>query len=129
MVKRNFGPTLASDMISTHYDPFDIDALMPLFYKSGGGKDGKGGPVAGTDIILFENQTGGAAIRVKTNIPDTVVVILTNSKKQLHGAVLSNPDFVSDPTSKTIRFIPFITVGVDNWMKRAPEERPCRCFC
>ena len=83
MVIRNFGPTLASDMISTHYDPFDIDALMPLFDKSGGGKDGKGGPVAGTDIILFENQTGGAAIRVKTNIPDTVVVILTNSKKQI----------------------------------------------
>ena len=69
------------DNISTHYDPFDIDALMPLFYKSGSGRDGKGGPVAGTDIILFKDQMGGAAIRVETNILDTVVVILTNSKK------------------------------------------------
>ena len=129
MIIRNFGPTMLSDNIATHYDPFDIDTLMPLVYKSGGGVDGLGGPVAGTDIMLFEKVTGGADVRIKTNIVDTVVVILTNSRKQLHGGVLSKPDFVYDSTAKTTRFIPYITVGVDNWMKRAPDDTPCRCFC
>ena len=129
MIIRNFGPTKLSDNIATHYDPGDVDTLMPLAYKSGGGIDDRGGPVAGTDIILFEGVTGGAAARVKTNIVDTVVVILTNSRTQLHGGVLSEPDFVYDSTAKSIRFIPFITVGVNNRMNRSPEDAPCRCFC
>ena len=88
-----------------------------------------GGPVSSTDIVIFEHKMGGAAIRVKTNMRDVVVVILMNSNQQLHGGVKSGSDFVSDDTAKTTRFIAFITKGIFNWTKRTPGGKPCRCNC
>ena len=124
---RNFGPTKDTDIIATHCDSWDVSTLMPLVYKSGGGKDNLDGPVSSTDIVIFEHAMGGAALRVKTNMRDVVVVILMNSNQQLHGGVKSAPDFVFDDSAITTRFISFITQGVMNWTMKTPGGKPCRC--
>ena len=66
MIIQNFGPTEDSDNIVMHYDSWGVNTHMLLFYKSGGGKNDMGGPVIGTDTIIFEYQTGDAGIRVET---------------------------------------------------------------
>ena len=57
---------------------------MPTIYVSGGGTTHKGGTVASTDIAVFENPTGGAGVRIRTCIKDTVVVVMSNSRQQIH---------------------------------------------
>ena len=111
--------------VSAHVDRGDLDALMPCIYFVKGGSDDEGGYVLGTDLALFENETGGAGVQVRTCIKDTVVVVLSNSRRQLHGCILDDchPD---EDTSlhRTTRIIPFVPKGVHDWMTNNPTGMP-----
>lgn len=115
---------LEKSIVAAHTDPGDIDSTMFHCYRTGGGKDSRGGPVAGTDLAVFENADGGAGFRVKTCIEDTVVVVVLNSHRQLHGCIKSADSFAEDDLAWTTRIIPFVTRGVYNWMIRNPTGLP-----
>ena len=80
--------------------------------------------MACTDFAAFEKATGGAGYRVKTCIEDTIVVVVLNSKRQLHGCIKSADDFVQDDLAWTTRIIPYIPQGVYNWMMCHPGDTP-----
>lgn len=130
-IVRQWGQGIASsdwppenETVAAHTDIGDLDCMQFNCYRSGGGLRGKGGKVANTDFAAFENATGAAGYRVKTCIEDTVVVIVLNSKRQLHGCIKSADDFVEDDSAYTTRIIPYIPQGVYNWMVRNPMSAP-----
>ena len=129
-IVRRWGPAFANDwplendLVAAHTDAGDLDCNTFSCYMTGGGRAGKGGPVAGTDFVAFEKAVGGAGFRVKTCIEDTVVVVVMNSRQQLHGCIKSSDDFVEDGSAWTTRIIPYIPQGVYNWMKRHPNGTP-----
>jgi hypothetical protein len=129
-IVRRWGPGLYSDwpldyeIVAAHTDPGDLDCDMFHCYRTGGGKSGRGGTVAGTDLVIFENAEGGPGFRVKTCVEDTVVIVVLNSKRQLHGCVKSSDDFVQDDLAWTTRIIPYLPQGVYNWMIRHPQDAP-----
>ncbi len=66
-IVRPWGPGLTGSglpqekaIVAAHTDSGDLDTTMFHCYIAGGGSDGKGGPVAGTDHAVFENSQGGA---------------------------------------------------------------------
>ena len=95
------GPGLSSSVspfplekmtVSAHVDRGDLDALMPSFYFVKGGSDDEGGHVLGTDLVLFEDESGGAGVQVRTCIRDTAAVMLSNPSapaSRLHAGLLS----------------------------------------
>ena len=129
-IVRRWGPALATDwppekdIVAAHTDTGDLDCTTFNCYRTGGGLRGKGGPVASTDFAAFEKATGGAGYRVKTCIEDTIVVVVLNSKRQLHGCIKSADDFIQDDLAWTTRIIPYIPQGVYNWMMCHPGETP-----
>ena len=130
-IVRRWGPGLRThqlplkdSLVAAHVDHSDHDSYTFHCYKSGGGKDCNGGPVAGTDLAIFEHSQGGTGYRVKTCIKDTVVVVVLRSKRQLHGVIESDNSFVEDELAWSTRIIPFIPQGVYNWMTRHPLDKP-----
>ena len=110
--------------LALHSDTFDVNSLNANLYRSGGGSDGKGGAVPGTDLMLFESISGGESVRVKTCMRDTVVLVLTNSNQQLHSGIKSSQHFVHDPSVWSTRYIPFITKGAYWWAQKNPDGVP-----
>ena len=130
-VVRRWGPglrkllwPLSEMMVAAHTDTGDLDCYMFHCYRTGGGKDGKGGPVAGTDIAIFQDSEGGQGFRVKTCIEDTIVIVVLNGKRQLHGSIRNADSFIEDESAWSTRIIPFIPQGVYNWMIRHPTDPP-----
>ena len=129
-IVRRWGPAMATDWppeketIAAHTDTGDLDCTTFNCYRTGGGLRGKGGPVACTDFAAFEKATGGAGYRVKTCIEDTIVVVVLNSKRQLHGCIKSADDFIQDDLAWTTRIIPYTPQGVYNWMTCHPRATP-----
>ena len=129
-IVRRWGPALTTDwppekdIVAAHTDTGDLDCTTFNCYRTGGGLRGKGGPVANTDFAAFEKATGGAGYRVKTCIEDTIVVVVLNSKRQLHGCIKSADDFIQDDLAWTTRIIPYIPQGVYNWMISHPGDIP-----
>ena len=130
-IVRRWGPALASpdwplekEIVAAHTDPGDVDSTMFNCYMSGGGRSGKGGPVAGTDLAVFEHSRGGAGFRTKTCVKDTVVIVVMNSRRQLHGCIKDAEGFIEDASAWTTRIIPYIPQGVYNWMKHHPKGTP-----
>ena len=78
---------IRKDMVAAHTDKGDLDCAMFHCYITVGGKYGKGGNVPGTDIVIFENTTGGAGYRVETCMEDTVVLVIFKIHRQLHGCI------------------------------------------
>jgi len=70
-----------------HVDAGDVDSDQFLTFMPMGNNKNSGGRVANSDLIVFENQLGGLSYRLRTAIGDTVVILLMNSSKQLHGNV------------------------------------------
>lgn len=67
-------------------DDGDVSTDQPLTFLPCGGKEvSGGGEVSGSDLIIFEQSSGGQPIRLKTSIKLTVVVVVFNSREQLHG--------------------------------------------
>lgn len=116
--------TLDEAITALHVDFGDIHHYMPNMYWSGGGKRGRGGSVAGTDIAIFEHEHGGTGVRIKTCIEDTVIIVLTRSSTQLHGNVLEEEDKSKhDKTAWTTRVIPYVQKGVYGWMEKNPTKQ------
>ena len=114
-------------IVSGHVDRGDLDTMMPSIYYATGGKGNKGGYVLGTDLALFEEETGGAGVRIRTCIRDTVVVVLSNSRQQLHGCILDDCGHCQHGDAspcQTTRIIPFIPQGVYDWMVRNQKGVP-----
>lgn len=133
-IVRRWGAALTNDwpiekeLVSAHTDTGDLDCTTFHCYRTGGGLRGKGGPVPGTDIAVFEHSTGGAGFRVKTCIEDHVVIVVLNSKRQLHGCILSADHIIvtddNDYLAWTTRIIPYTPQGVYNWMMHHPRDTP-----
>lgn len=129
-IVRQWGQAMTSDwpreneLVAAHTDTGDLSCTSFNCYMTGGGRRGKGGPVADTDLAAFEHSEGGAGYRVKTCIEDTVVVPVMNSESQLHGCIKSAADFIEDGLAHTTRIIPYIPQGVYNWMMRNPDGAP-----
>ena len=130
-IVRQWGPALAESdwplektIVAAHTDQGDLDTFMPHCYRTGGGKDGVGGRVAGTDLAVFEHEEGGAGYRVKTCMEDIVVIVILRSNRQLHGCIKSALDFTEDYGTWSSRLIPFIPKGVFDWMLSHPTESP-----
>ncbi len=134
-VLRRWGPGLSkcqggtpqkNMIVSAHVDRGDLDTVMPSIYCTGGGVDGKGGRVSSTDLALFENETGGAGVHIKTCIRDTVVVVMSNSRRQLHGCILeeSNAKHHDDLSAWSTRIIPYIPNGIYHWMLHNQKSMP-----
>lgn len=86
--------------IALHVDESDEPCMQLLQFLPMGGRDGCGGPVDGTDLLVFNRQDGGKCIRIPTTIEDCVVLVAMNSARQLHGGVDesvpgSSPEFWS----------------------------------
>ena len=125
-ISSNKNLPLKKMIVSAHVDRGDLDTLMPCIYYVSGGNDDKGGYVPGTDLALFENEKGGAGVRIRTCIKDTVIVVLSNSRRQLHGCILDDCHWHEDTAPyRTTRIIPFIPKGVYDWMIRNPTGVPC----
>ena len=115
------------ETVAAHADLGDLDCTMFHCYTTGGGRCGRGGAVAGSDLAVFETCSGGRGYRVKTCMEDTVVIIVLNSCKQLHGCISSknpNPNQASRDETWTTRIIPFITTGVHRWVMQNPGAPP-----
>lgn len=130
-IVRRWGPALTEadwplvkTIVAAHADLGDLDCTMFNVYTTGGGERGRGGTVAGSDLAVFEGASGGPGYRVKTCIEDTVVVVVMNSRKQLHSCVKSMDSTATDSTAWTTRIIPFVTLGAHSWMIKNPEETP-----
>jgi hypothetical protein len=130
-IVRRWGPALAEPkwtldkvIVAAHTDRGDLDSTMFICYTTGGGKRGKGGPVAGTDLAVFEHAAGGAGFRVKTCIEDTVVVVVLNSNRQVHGCIKNEASFAEDSSAWTTRIVPYVPIGVYHWMIRHPDGFP-----
>ena len=115
---------LEKETVAAHADLGDLDCTMFHCYTTGGGRRGRGGPVAGSDLAVFEARTGGVGYRVKTCVEDTVVVVVLNSCRQLHGCIRNRRVGGSEHTSWTTRIIPFITTGVHTWVTQNPGDLP-----
>ena len=86
---------------------FTTEALSPLSI---------GGKVDGTDLIIFENDMGGRCIRVRTAIPGTVVIVIMNSKRRLHGGVLPHGGAVKDNGNRSLRWIPYLRGPIQKFL-------------
>ena len=115
------------NIISLHRDCGDYCTYQPLIYIPYGGDEGVGGDINKSDLVVCQNKVGGYSVRIKTNIPDTVVVVLMNSHKQLHGLV-HDPVSPSDTSAWSTRIIPFITQSAYNWMEKNQSAMPLDRF-
>lgn len=111
------------NIIALHTDAGDYCTYQPLIYVPYGGNDGVGGNVNKSDLLVCQNKVGGYSVRIKTNIPNTVVVVLMNSNNQLHGLV-HDRNSPSDLCAWSTRIIPFITNRAHQWMTKHPTEMP-----
>jgi len=110
------------ERLAWHFDQGDVETSQPLTYLPMGGKDGKGGRVAGTDLMVFEHKYGGQCFRLRTSIKDTVVFILMNSADQLHGNAKDEDD-CGVPDCWSARFIAFGRNNVLNFMNRRRDGK------
>ena len=127
--QKEFEQLVEENNVSFHFDNGDVGCYQPLIYIPYGGPDGVGGKVNKTDIVICNHQTGGKSIRIKTNIPDTVAVVIFNSKMQVHGLVQGD-DYsdANDLTAYSTRIVPFISGKAFEWMKKNPTALPLDRF-
>lgn len=59
-------------------------------------------------------------MRVVTNKPRTVTIVIVNSHEMAHGTVKGDESAENDDDAYTTRIIPFITRMVHNWMEKNP---------
>lgn len=120
---------ISESCVALHADSGDVSCMHPLVYIPQGGSKGLGGVVKSSDLLVCEHATGGKSIRIVTNEPDVVCIVILNSRECLHG-LIKQDDWSSDndPSAYITRIIPYITNGVDNWMKKNPNDKPIDTF-
>lgn len=80
----------AERRMALHVDQSDVKSNQLLTFLPMGGKNNKGGHVLDSDLMVFEHKNGGKCFRLNTSIEDTVVFILMNSGRQLHGSAMDS---------------------------------------
>jgi hypothetical protein len=80
----------AKQRMAWHVDQSDVKSNQILTFLPMGGRNGKGGHVQDSDLMVFEHEKGGKSFRLNTSVEDTVVFILMNSGKQLHGSAMDD---------------------------------------
>ena len=96
-------------LIALHCDESDHPSIQPLIYFPIGGKSGLGGHVPGSDLLIFEEETGGASVRIDTSISDTVTVAFVNSARQLHATAEEEEEASTNvDDNKSMRFITYL---------------------
>jgi hypothetical protein len=114
--------------LALHTDDGDVSTDQPLTFLSFGGKDGLGGNVAGSDLVVFDHCNGGQCYRLKTSIKSTVVLVLFNSSEQLHGNYVDMHQKLNT-SCWNVRFIPYGRVNVLNFISRRNENKvEGQCF-
>ena len=108
--------------LAWHFDQGDVETSQPLTFMPMGGKNGMGGRVAHTDLMVFEHKFGGDCFRLRTSIENTVVFILMNSAKQLHGNAKDKGN-CGDYGCWSARFIPFGRKNVLHFLSRRREGK------
>ena len=104
--------------IAWHADQTDVKTKQFLTFLPMGGKDGKGGRVVDSDLVVFEHENGGQCYRVRTSLPGTVVFVLMNSSKQLHGNAKDRFIVGLDESAWSLRFIAYGRQSVLNFTRR-----------
>ena len=115
-----------SELVCMHTDNGDFSTKQPLVYSCAGGENCLGGKLPNTDLIVCEKKDGGRFVRIKTNIPDTVVIVLFNSTTQLHG-VIKGGKRGSGPQAYSIRLIPYFTKKSHGLDEQASRQRALGC--
>ena len=104
-----------------HVDSGDVDSDQFLTFIPMGGQSNCGGFVSGTDLMVFEHEEGGASYRLRTTIPDTVVILLMNSARQLHGNVEDDYNNISAELDRSLwsaRLIGYGRLSVQHFIDR-----------
>lgn len=120
--------TLAQARIALHTDNNDHPCPQPLMFFPMGGLNGRGGHVKNTDLLVFENKTGGLSVRVPTTVEDTVVICLFDGALQLHASAVEEEtdqdcssserlSSSSPPPCWSMRFIPYIRGPIMEFIK------------
>ena len=85
--------------------------------------------MSGSDLIIFEQSSGGQSIRVKTSIKSTVVVVVFNSREQLHGNFVDPNQISLDRSCWNLRLIPYGRINVLDFIRRRiNNEVKGKCF-
>lgn len=101
-----------------HVDQSDVKSNQLLTFLPIGGDDGRGGHVPDSDLMVFEHETGGKCFRLRTTKTNTVVFILLNSGRQLHGSAMERINDGIDNNNISLRFIGYGRENVRNFGKR-----------
>ena len=100
-------------VIALHVDESDEPMVQPLMFLPMGGKQGLGGHLRGTDLIICEHKEGGKVARVVTVAKGTVVVVAFDGASMLHGSDGNKPNAHGDVFS--IRLIPYVRGGISKF--------------
>ena len=95
----------AKRRMAWHVDQSDVKSNQFLTFLPMGGKNGKGGNVIDSDLMVFEHKIGGKCFRLKTSIEDTVVFILMNSGQQMHGSAMDSQAVGNIENNRSARVI------------------------
>ena len=116
LIKNKLNP----ERTALHVDAGDVDSDQFLTFMPMGNNKNSGGRVANSDLIVFENQLGGLSYRLRTAISDTVVILLMNSSKQLHGNVEDSDSdtFDFDESVLSARLIGYGSYKVQKFIER-----------
>ena len=101
-----------------HVDQTDVESNQLLTFLPIGGDYGRGGHVPDSDLMVFEHDTGGKCFRLRTTKANTVVFILMNSGRQLHGSAMERINDGIDNNNYSARFIGYGRENVRSFGKR-----------
>lgn len=113
-----------NNIVGLHIDTGDVSTMQPLVYIPRGGKKGIGGRVCNTELIVCEGRNGGKFVRIETNIPGYVCIVLLNSAESLHGIIEADDLGDEDEDAYCTRIVPFITQHILNYMMKNPGDVP-----
>jgi len=113
-----------NNIVGLHIDTGDVSTMQPLVYIPRGGKKGVGGRVCNTELIVCEGRNGGKFVRIETNIPGYVCIVLLNSAESLHGIIEADDLGDEDEDAYCTRIVPFITQHIINYMMKNPGDKP-----
>ena len=118
--------SLNDSQIALHFDMSDEPAKQALQFFPMGGSDGFGGPVRGTDLLIYGTQFGGACAQVPTAVHDCVVMICMDGCTQLHGGTCDGDDIqlITRRCSLnwTIRYIPYIRGDIMRFVEKRRDK-------
>lgn len=95
-------------LVGLHCDVDDAPRSMPMIYlaRRGCGRNKM------SDLLVFENRHGGACLRIQTECPGHMCVVILDASKHLHANV-QPPKSNGTMNSDFIRIVPCCKRGID----------------